>query len=346
MDLDQIPALGRGDGSPPEISILLPTCNRPEQLETCLRALRQQRTTRTFEVIVIDNAPSAAGVSKPVACYSNVRVIAEPRGGLSYARNAGIRAARGTILAFTDDDTLASPDWLENLVAPFSASEEIAAVTGQTLPLRLETEAERLFEEYGGFGCGENPAVFTRDWLASQRWRLPLWQIGSSANAAFRASVFRHPGVGFLEERLGAGSPSGAWEDLYLFYRILRTGQVIVHQPNATIQHAHRPNMTGLSRQLQAYRRGEVAFCLLALTREMDWRALSHLLLWIPYWRAAQLFGELFRRAQGDKRFRFSILLREWFAYLCGPAALLASDHRVRRWARKFAAEAIPGREA
>lgn len=42
---------------------------------------------------------------------------------------------------FTDDDTLAPPDWLENLVAPLFLRKEVAAVTGQTLPLKLETEA-------------------------------------------------------------------------------------------------------------------------------------------------------------------------------------------------------------
>jgi len=344
MDASQNVSSRGKDETRPEISILLPTCNRAAQLEACLDALLHQRTTRTFEVIVIDNTPQADSTREPVARFPNVRLIAAPRRGLSYARNAGIHAAQGKILAFTDDDTVASSDWLENLVAPFFARNEVAAVTGQTRPLKLETEAERLFEAYGGLGCGKAAAEFDRRWLTKQ-WRLPLWQIGTTANAAFRASVFRDPGVGLLEERLGAGTPAGAWEDLYLFYRILRTGQVIVYQPNAKMRHAHRQNMRDLSKQLQGYRRGEVAFCLLSLKREREWRALLHLILWIPYWRATQLLGELLRRVQGEKLFRFSILLREWCAYLCGPAALLVSNRRVRRWARKPSAEVAPGRE-
>ena len=321
----------RGDA--PEISILLPTYDRAVTLERCLHALLQQRTKRSFEVIVVDNAPHSGYTRESVARFPQVRLIVEPRQGLSCARNAGIGAARGEIIVFTDDDTRAAPDWLENLVAPFSARPEVAAVTGKTLPMKLETEAEQLFEAYGGLGGGTAAAEFDSEWLGAKLWWLPLWQMGTTANAAFRASVFGDPAVGVMDERLGAGSPVGAWEDLYLFYRILRAGYVVVYEPRAEVQHAHRQGLAQLSKQLQAYRRGEVAFCLLALHHERDWRALLHLLLWIPYWRATQVFGELLRRLRGQKRFRFPMLLREWWAYLEGPAALLSSQRRVRRWA-------------
>jgi GT2 family glycosyltransferase len=316
----------------PEISILLPTCNRTALLEDCLDALLRQRTTRTFEVIVIDNAPHAGYTNETVTRFPDVRLIAEPRRGLSYARNAGIRSARGEIVVFTDDDTQAAPDWLENLVAPFFARAEIAAVTGQTLPLKVENEAERLFEAYGGLGCGKAPAEFDLGWLSSQ-WHLPLWQIGTTANAAFRTRVFRHPAVGLLDERLGAGSPAGAWEDLYLFYRILRAGYVIAYRPGAKMRHAHRQTLPELSKQLQAYRRGEVAFCLLSLNCEREWRALLHLALWIPYWRGTQLLGELLRRTRGQKLFRLPMLWREWCSYLYATAALFLSHRRVQKWA-------------
>jgi GT2 family glycosyltransferase len=339
MDTTQnAPICGR-DETWPEISILLPTCNRPALREECLGALLRQRTTRTFEVIVIDNAPRGDSALDSLMSAPNVRLINEHRRGLSYARNEGIRCARGKFLAFTDDDTLASCDWLENLVAPLSSRSEVAAVTGQTLPLKLQTEAERLFEAYGGLGRGETPAEFDLRWLNSNRSRLPLWQIGTTANAIFRADIFSDPAIGLLEERLGAGSPSGAWEDLYLFYRILRAGHVIVYQPSAKIRHAHRETLPELRQQLLAYRRGEVAFCLLALQRDREWRALLHLLLWIPYWRATQLFGELLRRARGDNLFRLSIVIGEWGAYLSAPAALYLSHRRVRRLARKSSAK-------
>lgn len=323
----------------PEVSILLPTRDRLALLEKCLDALLSQRTERAFEVIVIENTPLPGYSGGAAKNLPQVRTITEPRQGLSYARNAGIRAARGRVVVFTDDDAQAEPEWLENLTRPFSERPDVVAVTGRTLPLKLETEAERLFEAYGGFGSGKVAAEFNLRWLTSKVWRLPLWQIGTTANAAFRREIFERPGIGLLEERLGAGSPVGAWEDLYLFYRILRAGHVILYQPSAQIRHLHRQDLTELSKQLEAYRRGEVAFCLLSLKREREWRALFHLLVWIPYWRITQLLGELLRRLQGRKRFRFPILLREWLAYLEGPAALFQSHRRVRRWANKTSIE-------
>jgi O-antigen biosynthesis protein len=315
----------------PQISVVLPTCNRAALLENCLNALLGQRTTRTFEVILVDNASSPHRIAARVALFPQVRLITETRRGSSHARNAGIRTARGEIIAFIDDDTQPAPDWLENLVAPFFARAEVAAVTGQTVPLKLETEAERLFEAYGGLWCGKDPAEFDSGWLRSKLWRLPIWQVGTTANVAFRASVFRDPAVSLMDERLGAGTLVGGGEDLYLFYRILRAGHLIVYQPSAKIRHAHRQNLVDLSTQLQAYRRGEVAFCLLSLVHERDWRALLHLLLWIPYWRATQLFGELLRRVRGKKRFRLRMLLQEWRAYVQGPATLHLAHRQSRR---------------
>jgi O-antigen biosynthesis protein len=343
MDTARNPTIGDRRETRLDISILLPTCKRTQLIERCLDALLRQRTTQTFEVVVIDNAPGGNSARDWRKLAPNVRLVNEPRRGLSYARNAGIKAALGKVLVFTDDDTVASCDWLENLVSPLFLRREVAAVTGQTLPLKLQTEAERLFEAYGGLGRGDTPAEFDLHWLNSNRSRLPLWQMGTTANAAFRADIFSDPAVGLLEERLGAGGPAGAWEDLYLFYRILRAGHVIVYQPSAKIFHAHRESLPELCKQLQAYRRGEIAFCLLAIRRERESRALSHLLLWIPYWRAAQLLGELLRRARGESRFQLSMMIREWGAYLSGPAALFLAHRRVRRLARKASAKAANG---
>lgn len=307
----------------PEISIVVPTCGRPEQLERCLLALFRQSSARKFEIVVADNAPRAGGVRELIERYPEVRLVVEGRKGISFARNAGVRAARGEILVFTDDDAEAAPDWLENLLRPFERT-EVAAVTGNTLPWKVETEAERLFEAYGGFSRGDAVREFGPSWLRSRRWWLPLWQVGGTGNAAFRASVFHDPAVGLLDERLGGGSPAGTWSDLYFFYRLLRAGYLIVYEPRAVVRHAHRESLAGLSRQLEAYRRGEVVCCLLLLGRHRDARAIPHLFLWIPYWRATQLAGELLRRMRGERRFHLRIMMREWLAYLQGPAALLA----------------------
>jgi hypothetical protein len=157
------------------------------------------------------------------------------------------------------------------------------------------------------------------------QWRVGfphLWRIGTTANAAFLASILRDPRVGPFETLLGAGTPAGAWEDLYCFYRILQAGYRLAYLPEAFVYHAHREEMTALTRQLCAYRRGETAFLTLMLVRHHDPRTLGHAFLWIPFWRLRLLRGELQRRLRGNRLFSLRIFWHESLAYLTGPWAL------------------------
>src|SRR5262249_51152409 len=90
----------------PFITVVVCTRDRPEQLPGCLRWLEGQQYPR-FEVVVVDNAPGGDAVPSVVAAWQGAmpcRYVAEPRGGLSWARNAGTAAAAGEIIAFLDDD--------------------------------------------------------------------------------------------------------------------------------------------------------------------------------------------------------------------------------------------------
>jgi hypothetical protein len=163
---------------------------------------------------------------------------------------------------------------------------------------------------------------FDAAWTAQWNIAFPqLWRIGTTANAAFLASVLHDPRVGLFETRLGVGSPAGAWEDMYCFYRILLAGYRIDYLPSAELRHAHRETMYDLTRQLCAYRRGETAFLTMILLRHRDIRALGQALLWIPYWRLRLLLEELGRRTVGRRRFPLCLLWQESVAYLAGPLA-------------------------
>ena len=157
-------------------------------------------------------------------------------------------------------------------------------------------------------------------WLRSNWWYVPLWQIGTTANAAFRAEVFENPSVGMLEETLGAGTPAGSWEDLYLFYRMLGAGCRIRHEPAAWLLHRHRETMPELVKQIEAYHRGEICFCLLLLFRHRDLRALTHLLVWLPRYRVSLLVREIRNRFRGNPVIPFRLMLREMIAYARGFA--------------------------
>jgi hypothetical protein len=170
--------------------------------------------------------------------------------------------------------------------------------------------------------------------LASRRLALPLWQLGGVGNSAVRRSAFQAHRGGEFDEALGAGTPTGSWEDLYFLYRLLSANGSILREPAAAVGHAHRETLSELSRQLCDYRRGEVAFCLLALFRHRDLRGLFHLCTWIPIWRTRLLLEEIARRLRGRRLFLFRIMAREAGAYLSGPFVLIASMRRAARLRR------------
>ena len=91
------------------VSIVIPTCNRPDDLRRCLDALHRDRPIRPREIVVIDNRPGAASPTPAVVRdFPDVRLVEEHRPGLSYARNCGFAAATGDILIAIDDDVVVS----------------------------------------------------------------------------------------------------------------------------------------------------------------------------------------------------------------------------------------------
>ena len=312
--------------APCPVSIIVPTCDRPEDLRRCLRSLVEQRTRHQLEILVVDNRPAIGTASDVVREFPTVRLVREQRPGLSYARNAGIAQASGAIIVATDDDVVAPAGWIEKLVAPF-ARPEVTAVTGHVLPLELETEAQCRFEAYGGLGKGFTPFEVDRHWFAAHRSAVPTWRLGATANAAFRASVFRDPRVGPLDEALGAGTPTGCSEDTYLFYRILEAGGSIVYQPSAFVWHRHRESMDALRAQIYAYSKGHVAYQLTTWMREGDRRALVRLVWSLPKTYAERAWHRLRRWSD----YPLSLLALELVGNLAGPYALWRSRRRARR---------------
>jgi GT2 family glycosyltransferase len=124
-------------GDEPQISVVVPTRDRPTRLAALLRALRAQTLDPgRWEAVVVDDAsgPQTAAVLERERGPLRLRVLRPDRpGGPAAARNAGWRAAAAPVVAFTDDDCAPTPDWLEALLAA-SRQAPGAVVQGPTRP--------------------------------------------------------------------------------------------------------------------------------------------------------------------------------------------------------------------
>lgn len=309
------------------VSIVIPTCNRPEDLRRCLASVSAQRGNRPVDVIVVDNRPGAASPTPAVVAeFTDVALIEESKPGLSYARNAGFAAAAGDIIVAIDDDVIVPEGWLERLVAPF-ARPEVMVVTGNVLPQELETRSQCRFEAYGGLGRGFTRLEVNGAWFRGLRGAVPTWKLGATANAAFRAGIFTDPRIGVLDEALGAGTPTGCSEDTYLFYRVLKADQTIVYDPRAWVWHRHRRDDAALRHQIYAYSKGHVAYHVTTLLRERDPRALVRLGYTLP----KTYFARAWSRLRGNSEYPLSLILVEIAGSLAGPWALWQSRRRVKR---------------
>jgi hypothetical protein len=120
------------------------------------------------------------------------------------------------------------------------------AVTGLVVPLELETEAQLLFEQYGGFGRG-----FRRTWHragAHDASHVGAGRYGTGANMAFRRTLFDR--VGRFDPALDVGTATNGGGDLEMFFRTLEEGFVLVYEPSAIVRHRHRRDRDQLRTQL------------------------------------------------------------------------------------------------
>ena len=148
------------------VSFLVLNWNGKDVISRCLDA-----TSRALgnyegpgEIVVVDNNPGSGLTPPVVADFPDVVLVNEPCRGLAYARNAGFVASKGDICIATDDDVRFPPDWLEKLLAPFSQN-NVMAVTGNVLPYELKSQAQHLFEEYGGLGRGYERLEANEKWF-------------------------------------------------------------------------------------------------------------------------------------------------------------------------------------
>ncbi|WP_214662705.1 glycosyltransferase family 2 protein [Amazonocrinis nigriterrae] len=207
------------------VSILICTCNRAESLRHTLESLAQVNVPENLscELIVVDNA-SSDRTAEIIQSFSMpnmpVRYISELQRGLSKARNAGIAAARGEIILFTDDDVRPPHNWIEGMCAPILAGTAEAVAGGVKIAPHLDREWMQPIH---------------RAYFASSEFidpQAPQFLIG--ANMAFLKQVLvKIPG---FDTEIGPGA-IGYGDDTLFTAQILQAGYRIASALDVVVEH-------------------------------------------------------------------------------------------------------------
>ena len=248
--------------SPPSVSVVIPTCRRPNDLARCVDSILATKYPR-LEVIIVDNAPQEPETADLIADRFSgeprVRYVREWTSGASRARNLGVHSARGEIVAFTDDDVVVDQHWLAALTHALVANPDVDCVTGLVMPAALDTPVQLWFEQFGGFNRGYEQRVFD---LAGKRGDTLLYPytagaLGGLGNAAFRRSALRQPDA--FDVTLGPGTPAFSAEDQDAFVYLLQAGGRLLYEPAALVRHRHREDYSHLRWQVFTYGAGQTA---------------------------------------------------------------------------------------
>jgi GT2 family glycosyltransferase len=219
-----------------EVSVVVPARNEAPRIQACLRSLLAQDYAReAYEVIVVDDASTDR--TSEVAASFGVRVLrcrgASFSGGAA-ARNLGVACARGEVVAFTDADCVAEPDWLRKLVASFK--DLTVGVCGGDVIGVGESLVARSLEQSGAFRL-------------ESLCRAQPWPILVTANVAYRKTVFHV--LGGFDPSLREAS------DLEMTWRVARDGRFrLVCCPEAVVYHQHPATVRGLYEQWRGYGAG------------------------------------------------------------------------------------------
>jgi glucosyl-dolichyl phosphate glucuronosyltransferase len=220
-----------------KITVILCTFNRCEILANALESVARSILPDAvdWEVLVVDNN-SSDRTSDVVRSTSErypgrFRYLFEPQPGKSRALNAGIREARGNLLAFIDDDVVVEPTWLQNLTAALNKG-ECAGVAGSILP-------EGSFSPPRWIPLKDQHALAPLAIFNPDREAGPLNESPYGANMAYQKRVFGRYG-GFrtdLGPEPGSGNPQKC-EDSEFGHRLLTAGETLRYEPTAVVYHS------------------------------------------------------------------------------------------------------------
>jgi glycosyltransferase involved in cell wall biosynthesis len=231
------------------ISIVIPAFNEERFLPACLESLLFQKTTRMFEVVVVDNGSTDGTVAaaKRFTSSLNLRVITEPRRGRGAARRTGFRAAAGEVIFSTDADTVLPANWIETMMTKLETSTAIA-VAGPARINDCSSLVNFIFNLVQPASAIGYRLIFGHYWL-------PGFNFAIRREVYFAAGEFN--------------SSMDALEDTDLARRVRAYGR-IAFVPSALVIFSGRRFKSGLAGGLASYVRAFVSYYFFG-TRRIAW---------------------------------------------------------------------------
>lgn len=207
------------------ISVIIPHINQPDGLDACLGSLDAQTMARDFfEVIVVDNGSRELPV-EVVAAHPGVKLLQESRPGPGPARNTGVAAARGEILAFIDADCRADPNWLLSIYEALATLPPGAVLGGDVRIWRSDSARLRAIEAY--------ESVF------AYRFKLYIERHGYAGTG--NLAMFRHD-----FDAVGPFGGIEVAEDMDWGWRACAAGRRFSYVPNMVVYHPARGSLQEL----------------------------------------------------------------------------------------------------
>lgn len=221
----------------PQISAIICTHNRSSYLGAAIDSLLTQDFVGKFEVIVVDNASTddTAQVVASRLSHPCLRYVYEPVTGLSVARNTGAKTAQAPILAYLDDDAVASPQWLTVLYEAYQANEKLAIAGGRVTLLWKEGYqpprwlSTGLAGNLGAYDLGKTPVLIDRPGLTPR-----------GLNYSIRRTFLEQ--VNGFDTKLGrVGKNLLSNEELHMTELALERGWQVAYLPDAHVAHNVAP---------------------------------------------------------------------------------------------------------
>ena len=213
----------------PRVSVVVAAYNAAGTLKDCLSSLEKLRYP-DYEVIVVNDGSRDA--TETIACQSPCRCISTRNQGVSAARNVGMQAATGEIVAYLDSDARADRDWLHYLAVTFMKS-DVAGVGGPNLiPQEDDWVAQCVYRSPGG-----PTQVMLNDQHAEH---IP------GCNMSFRRSALED--IGGFDPRFRMAA-----DDVDICWRLMDAGYRIGFSPSAVVWHHRRPSVKAYWRQQVGY---------------------------------------------------------------------------------------------